>query len=76
MVAEVVAEAVAEVDDNSNAIDDAQTDNVVQTENVSQDVSESDTIFEDDVVMTEIEVSGDYEDAIHPIGNNTHIFDI
>ena len=74
-VADVVAEAVAEADDDSNAIDDAQTDNVVQTENVSQDVSESDTIFEEDVAMTEIEVSGDYEDAIHPIGNNTHIFE-
>ena len=74
-VADVVEEAVAGADDSSNAIDDAQTDNVVQTENVSQDVTESDTIFEEDVAMTEIEVSGDYEDAIHPIGNNTHIFE-
>ena len=75
-----VADVVAEANDNSNAIDDAQTDNVVQTENieenVSQDVTESETIFEEDVAMTEIEVSGDYEDAIHPIGNNTHLFDI
>ena len=74
-----VVDVVAEADDNSNAIDDAQSDNVVQTENieenVSQDVTESDTIFEDDVALTEIEVSGDYEDAIHPIGNNTHIFE-
>ena len=80
VVADVVQEAVAEADDNSNAIDDAQTDNVVQyeniEENVSQDVTESETIFEEDVAMTEIEVSGDYEDAIHPIGNNSHIFDI
>merc|ERR1712131_76015 len=60
---------------------DATTDIVETIENIADDVNEASESDESnsvltDLAVTEIEISGDYQDAIHPIGNETHIFDV
>merc|ERR1712131_48743 len=69
------------VEENLDKDNDATTDIVETIENIADDVNEASESDESnsvltDLAVTEIEISGDYEDAIHPIGNETHIFDV
>ena len=59
------------MDNESDGVEDDAIEDVTTAEGGN----ESDEVF-DDVSVTEIAFSGDYEDALHPIGNETHIFDI
>ena len=59
-----------------NESDDVEDDLLEdETDNAATIGNESDEVF-DGVAVTEIDLSGDYEDVLHPIGNDTHIFDI
>merc|ERR1712176_1329100 len=61
------------MDNKSDGVEDDAIEDVTTADSMSG--NESDEVF-DDVSVTEIVFSGDYEDVLHPIGNETHIFDI